>query len=398
MNHVVWLANSITQHHRARADAFAQVWPEQFTVLELFNKDPFRVLHAETCRTASVRSLLPGTEIQELGQAALRRAVAQFLEKLGPSVCCLNGWGSPGTIAMLNWATEHDVPCVLTSETNEHDSTHAWWKEEMKRQFVAQCGAAIVGGRWHRDHLIQLGMPPETIFDGYDVVDNDHFQAGAESARRNSAQFRRSLNLPDDYFLACARLEPKKNLRRLIEAYATYVQRAGPSSWQLVIVGDGPSRSELESVVLGLDLKDKVLFKGPAGYQKLPGIYGLARGFVHASSAEQWGLVVNEAMAAGLPVLVSERCGCVSELVKNGVNGFTFNPWETKEIAQKMLLTHQDSSLLQRMGRESAAMINDWGPERFARNLRQAIECALNRGPIKQRLISRTEVRLMAAQ
>jgi glycosyltransferase involved in cell wall biosynthesis len=103
-------------------------------------------------------------------------------------------------------------------------------------------------------------------------------------------------------------------------------------------------------------------------------------------------------MAAGLPVLVSERCGCVSELVKNGVNGFTFNPFDSGGIAQKMLMIHRDLSLLERMGQESAAIIVDWGPERFARNLRRAVECALDRGPQRSGMISKAVVRLMAAR
>ena len=149
---------------------------------------------------------------------------------------------------------------------------------------------------------------------------------------------------------------------RLIEAHGAYVRQVEVNPWRLVIVGDGPSRPELESFARDLGLGNRVVFRGFAGYQGLPGIYGLAKAFIHASTKDTWGLVVNEAMAAGLPVLVSEKCGCVSELVKDGVNGFTFDPWRSDEIAQKMLLIHRDSSLSQRMGRESAALIADWGP------------------------------------
>jgi glycosyltransferase involved in cell wall biosynthesis len=398
MTDTVWLANSVTHYHRARADAFAGIWPGQFNLLELSDKDPLPVLHGDSCDTASVTTLFPGTGIDEIKQAALRRAVLEYLDKARPCVCCLNGWALPGTAVMLDWAMRHGVPCVLMSESNEHDSTNLWWKEEIKRRFVAQCGAALVGGAWHRDYLAKLGMPFEVIFDGYDVVDNEHFRTGAESASRDPDDSRALLNLPHDYFLACARFEPKKNLNRLVEAYGAYVRQVEVDPWHLVIVGDGPSRAELESVARGLGIAERVLFKGLTGYQELPGIYGLAKAFVHASTTEQWGLVVNEAMAAGLPVLVSERCGCVAELVKDGVNGYIFNPWKTEEITQRMLLTHRDSSLLHRMGRQSTAIISSWGPERFARNLRQAVECAKSRAPRKRAPISRTVVRLMAAQ
>jgi glycosyltransferase involved in cell wall biosynthesis len=153
----------------------------------------------------------------------------------------------------------------------------------------------------------------------------------------------------------------------------------------------------LESLVSNLGIRDKVVFRGLVGYQELPGIYGMAQAFVHASTTEQWGLVVNEAMAAGLPVLVSARCGCVSDLVIDGVNGFTFDPLNAGEIAEKMLLVHRGVSFLQRMGQNSASIIADWGPKRFAEHLHQAITCAAECGPRKGGIISKAIVRGLAA-
>ena len=72
-------------------------------------------------------------------------------------------------------------------------------------------------------------------------------------------------------------------------------------------------------------------------YDELPIYYGLAGAFIHASTTEQWGLVVNEAMAAGLPVIVSERCGCAPDLVENGRNGFTFDPYDVDALTHLML-------------------------------------------------------------
>jgi glycosyltransferase involved in cell wall biosynthesis len=284
----------------------------------------------------------------------------------------------PGTAAMLDWALERAAPCVLMSETNARDSVSAWWKREIKRRFVVQCGAALVGGAWHRDYLIQLGMEPASIFDGYDVVDNCHFHAGAEAARLDPARSRVLLGLPHDYFLACARFEPKKNLRRLIEGYAIYAREAGPSAWSLAIAGDGPSRAEFEILARDLGVAQGVVFGGLRGYEDLPAIYGLARAFVHASTTEQWGLVVNEAMAAGLPVLVSQRCGCSPELVDPGRNGFTFDPYDTEELSRLMLrLTGMSETQRAAMGQASTEIISRWAPETFAANLIKAVEVAL---------------------
>jgi glycosyltransferase involved in cell wall biosynthesis len=86
-----------------------------------------------------------------------------------------------------------------------------------------------------------------------------------------------------------------------------------------------------------LGLEAHVLFPGPKGYAELPYYYGLAEAFIHASTTEQWGLVVNEAMAAGLPVLVSERCGCAPDLVVPGFNGLLFSPEDVKGAAKVMV-------------------------------------------------------------
>lgn len=395
---VVWLGNSLIHYHRARADAFARDWPGQFTLLELCGRDQLSILESETCAFARVRTLFPGITVADLRPRAVSESVRGYLEENRPGVCCLNGWALPGSAAMLHWALERGVPCVIMSESNAHDSPSVWWKETTKRRFVAQCRAAFVGGLWHRNYLVELGMDPACIFEGYDVVDNEHFRLGAESARRGPLGTRAALGLPRQYFVACARFEAKKNLPRLIEAHAIYLQKAGREGWSLLIVGDGPMRADLETLAAKLGSKEKVVFAGWRTYQQLPAIYGLGKAFIHASTTEQWGLVVNEAMAAGLPVLVSERSGCAAELVKPGENGFTFDPWNIEEIAGTMLSIHLDDHLREQMGKRSLEIIAHWGPERFARGLRQAVECAMNRGSHDASLVSRMMVRLMTVR
>jgi glycosyltransferase involved in cell wall biosynthesis len=396
MTEVVWLANNLTHYHRARADAFARIWPGSFSVLELSNRDNMAALQGETCKIALRSTLFPGRSLDQIGRGNLRRSIIRHLETTRPNVCCVNGWDLPGTAVMLDWAIENGVPTVLMSETNQHDRVSTQWKEAVKRRFVAYCGAALVGGAWHREYLIKLGMPPASIFDGYDVVDNDHFAIGAQLSLRDDLSARRELGLPNDYFLACARLEPKKNLRRLIQGYCEYVHCTPGTPWNLVIVGDGPLRLELMAFAATLDVANLVRFMGTQRYSQLPGIYGLARAFVHASTTEQWGLVVNEAMAAGLPVFVSRRCGCVAELVKEGVNGLVFDPTKSEAIAETMTWAHKNVEALKQMGAQSKNLIRSWGPERFAQNLKEAVKYSLDNNVRNYPAMSRAVVRMLA--
>jgi glycosyltransferase involved in cell wall biosynthesis len=192
------------------------------------------------------------------------------------------------------------------------------------------------------------------------------------------------LRLPRHYFLAVNRFIAKKNLTRLLLAYARYRSQRGEHAWKLVMLGDGPLRESLYEQCRDLQLEKDVLFPGFAQYDLLPAYYGLASAFVHASVVEQWGLVVNEAMAAGLPVIVSNRCGCVPELVSEGRNGFTFDPFDVAELTGLMARV-SDHPNLDGMGEASRTIIGQWSPDRFAEGMLRAAETASAVGPIRPR-------------
>jgi glycosyltransferase involved in cell wall biosynthesis len=124
-------------------------------------------------------------------------------------------------------------------------------------------------------------------------------------------------------------------------------------------------------------LHGHVLLPGFKQYPDLRAYYGLASAFVHASTTEPWGLVVNEAMASGLPVLVSNRCGCAPDLVRDGVNGFTFDPGNVEQLAHLMLKVSTLNYQLSTFSVASRRIVASWGADRFASGLHQAAEAAL---------------------
>jgi glycosyltransferase involved in cell wall biosynthesis len=148
-------------------------------------------------------------------------------------------------------------------------------------------------------------------------------------------------------------------------------------------------------MALGVD--DALVLPGFIGYRELPVWYGYAACLVHPSTTEQWGLVVNEAMASGLPVLVSERCGCASDLVENGRNGFTFNPYDMSELADRMLdIAKMKAQEREAMGNASQAIIAGWSPETFADGLQQAVDAALEAVPRSVRLADKLVLRMLS--
>jgi glycosyltransferase involved in cell wall biosynthesis len=329
-------------------------------------------------------ALFPEGDSRAQMVAELDKRMRDVLAQERPDVVAIPGWSEKGALVALRWCLDNAVPAMLMSETTAADEGRVWRKEFVKRRIVRRCSSALVGGMRHRDYLVALGMAPERIFTGYDAVDNRYFEEGAMEVRSRNSEVRRKHDLPKDYFLASARFIPKKNLDGLIRAYAAYRAQTSdlrlPTSdpWSLVILGNGPLESGLRSLIADLSLQDSVLLPGFKQYDELPAYYGLANAFVHASRVEQWGLVVNEAMASGLPVIVSDRCGCVPDLVREGKNGYTFNPHDLAALTERML---QMSSLEQlervRFADESRRIVGEFGPARFADGLEQAAEIAM---------------------
>ncbi|MBI1180248.1 MAG: glycosyltransferase [Alphaproteobacteria bacterium] len=315
----------------------------------------------------------------------LRRAVRDRLAPLRPDAVAVPGWSSLASLVVTDWAAAAGVPAIVMTETNGWDFRRRAAGEFIKRGVVAHYSAGLGTSRSHAGYLEELGLPAESIFFGYNAVDNGYFE-------REAARVRAAPALPDAvaallpasargrYFLASNRFIEKKNLSRLLRAYAAFREgRAEDAAdWPLVILGDGDLRPALEAEIAELQLAGHVHMPGFCQYGDLPSFYGTAGAFVHASTTEQWGLVVNEAMASGLPVAVSRRCGCAEVLVRDGENGHAFDPFSTDAIRAALAgLAH--SPHLDVMGAASRGIIADWGPSRFGAGLRSAAQQAVAR-------------------
>jgi glycosyltransferase involved in cell wall biosynthesis len=193
---------------------------------------------------------------------------------------------------------------------------------------------------------------------------------------------RRLYSLPERYFLYVGRFAAEKNLFRLLEAFKLYRGSSGDRPWDLVLVGSGPDRQAIDEYIRRNDVPG-VVFSGFRQIGELPAFYALAGCLVLPSLSETWGLVVNEAMAAGLPVLVSERCGCVPELVHPGLNGYVFDPLDVEELARLMALMTSRQVDLKAMGEESRRIISLYSPESWARSLADCIQRTVARKRIR---------------
>src|SRR5947199_7412055 len=390
---VAVIFHHIGPYHHARLNAAAERLPVIGVEWSAKGYDAWGAAEAPARYTKV--SLFPEATDQYPGRAQLHRALWSALEQANPDVVAVNGWNNFGSLAVARCCMEQGIPMVVMSESARGDEPRTWPKEIIKGGIVVLDAAALVGGQRPVEYLVELGMPRERIFTGYDVVDNAYFEQRALEIRNanppQADETRKKHALPEKYFLASARFIEKKNLLRLIRAYAEYRRRSEVSGedapWDLVLLGDGPMRDTLNTQLSTLNLHAHVHLPGFKPYDELPVYYGLAKAFVHASTTEQWGLVVNEAVASELPVIVSERCGCVPELVRG--NGFTFDPIDERELPSRLLQIASLSDDERRSLSDASYRISaNFAPERFGEGLEQAARLGLNR-PRKGSLIDR---------
>ena len=293
------------------------------------------------------------------------------LSKINPDILVIAGYARLSMLSALFWSFWHRKPAIVLSESKEDDESRIWWKEIIKNWLIKKFSSALVGGDIHKRYLIKLGFFEDAIFMGYDVVDNQVFHPDTITDLSNP--------LDKPFFLSINRFVEKKNLPLLISAYAAYQKKLGENAWNLVLCGDGELRPAIENLISQYHLQDSVHLPGFLQQDELLPYFAHAKCFIHASTTEQWGLVVNEAMAAGLPVIVSNRCGCFEDLVMEGVNGFGFDPENQEELTNLMIKMSSGEVDLASMGKASLKQIEKYSPDYFAQGLKGAIEFAINK-------------------
>jgi glycosyltransferase involved in cell wall biosynthesis len=339
------------------------------------------------------RTLFPDGHIDSFGTALVRRHMAYVLSQTQPAVVAIPGWASRGALTALTWCRQTNTPAVVMSDSWAAGRPPQRYRQMVKRRIISLFSSGLVAGEPHRSYLQSLGLPSDRIFTGYDAVDNTHFARGAHAARRLQRMLREKLQLPRRYFLVVCRFTVEKNLTRLLAAYAGYRSQADHDPWHLLVVGDGALKPQLVRLTDELALHRWVHFPGFVRHDALPAYYGLADAFILPSVSETWGLVVNEAMAAGLPVLVSKRCGCAEDLVQQGRNGFCFDPLDIRHMRDSMLRVASARCDRRAMARYGRRIVARWSLDAFSQGLWQAAQVAVE----KPRQIASPADRLLLA-
>lgn len=393
---VALLTRQVAHYHHSRFSAAGQTLP-RLDVLSVANEGEFaQVLAATPPENYLVHKVYQSLETYRSAAARgeVGRAISDNLDLIDPDVVAIGGWASPESYAGLTWARLNRRGVIVMSDSRAQDTSRNFLRDWIKSRIVQACDAGFAAGRIHQDYLVALGLSRDNIRLGYDTVDNAYFRMGAQRSRTDEKTLRAKLSLPDRYIFASARFIPKKNLATLIRAYGRACNDLNEPP-TLLIAGDGENRAALEAASRELKI-GQVRMPGFFSYEDLPALYGLAQGFIHIPRSEQWGLVVNEAAAAGLPIVASQECGAASELVQEGSNGWQVPADDLSAVSdalrQMMELTPDAQT---KMGGSSQEIVSAWGPERFASALAEAASLA-QRSQKRLTFLDRAIIRAMS--
>ena len=254
------------------------------------------------------------------------------------------GYNEPDVIALSWLLALLGVRVILLSESKFDDKPRRVGAEALKALVLAPYRAAIVGGHRHLAYFRFIGFRRRPVLPGYDTVSVSRVRAmGGNVAAPDGAPF------ASREFIFVGRFVDKKNLVELVEGYALYARSAGAGARRLVLIGSGPEETLIRARAEELGVADRIEFPGFLGAEAVAQQLAKGLALVLPSAEEQWGLVVNEALAFGLPAIISPAVGSGDLLIRNLVNGYVTELNAPESLAAAMAAMVADEAAWRRM-------------------------------------------------
>lgn len=294
--------------------------------------------------------------------------VFRTLRKARPEVVVCSGWSTFAAQATVWWCRANHVPYALLTESNEREARPGWRrvvKELVVPRVVREAAEVLVVGRLAREAMVGRGVDPERISVFADTIDVEALAAARERLEPRREELRAEVGLaPDDVaVLSVARLVPEKGLDTLTRAVA----EAGDSRLVLLLAGAGRERRRLASLADELGVRLVLLPDLP--WERIVERYAVADVFALLSRHEPWGVVVNEAAACGLPLLLSDRVGAAHDLLEDGRNGMLVPVEDHRAAGAALRRLAADPRLRAEAARASRELVRVWGYDPSLENL-----------------------------
>ncbi|HEY5658226.1 MAG TPA: glycosyltransferase family 4 protein [Myxococcota bacterium] len=337
-----------------------------------------RELDVEVVRSWSVRQRVAthraGDAVQSV-EIQLPFGALGALRRFRPDVVVSGELGARTALAAL-YARLARVPLVIWSyQSRAWAAAASPARRAWRRALLARAGAVVGMGIQAREVLRSLGVPEAKLFDAPNA--HDHERLASALAHCDTAALRAvqhaSLGCREHVALVAGRLVASKGVRPLLAAWRA-LDPALRAEWTLLFVGDGPLRGEVEAAA-ATATPGEIACTGAVAADDMADFYAGADLLVFPSLGDPWGLVVNEALACGVPVLCSALAGCAEDLVEPGENGWRFDPLDAEGFRSALdtALRCADRS---RMGRNARDAAKRFAPEGMAEGFRRAVRHA----------------------
>lgn len=330
--------------------------------------------------------LLAGYQSEFVPQCGPRNVQGGLFHRVNPGlfslirgrrydVLLVNGWFSASYLLAIVSGFFVGTKVLLRGESNglrEPRGIKGWVKRTVLRFMFGRCYKILSIGTLNRSFYTSLFVPEERLRHVPYSVDNNYFKSALQDCAPELPALRRRYKIDDGtvVFLFCGKLIAKKRPMDVLRAFAGLPNR---TQCRLIFVGSGECANELEDEVNSRGLRDSVHFAGFKNQSEVCRYYSLADVFVIASDFEPWGLVVNEAMCFGLPIIATTSVGATADLVQDGENGFRYLAGDIDRLSQHMLKLSTDSALRERQGARSSFLIDNWGIEQGVEGLQSAL-------------------------
>jgi len=325
-------------------------------VLFLSDRDPKRPYPVYADEFRFRWRILPHRELVRGDRwIVFNRGVLRALRRLRPAVVVVGGWNQPAFWLAALYSALARVPLVAWVESTSRDRRPGTALTELpKRLLIRRCAAFLVPGRASRDYLLGFGVSDGRITDAPNAVDTALFGTAVDEARRDRDGLRRTLGLTRCTFLCVGRLDHEKGVDLLIDAMREVEA-------DLVLAGRGPEHKRLAAAAPA-----NVRFAGWLDRDALVRWYAAADAFVLPSRSDQWGMVLNEAATAGLPLIATEAVGAAHDLIEDSVNGFRVPTGDTAALAKALSHVAADGDLRATAGRRSRELAGRYTPAAWA--------------------------------
>ena len=304
----------------------------------------------------------------------------------------MHGYVRPYNVVSAFQARAMGVDVLMRDDVHRAGNRRLASREAAKRLHLILMSRLGVGflatGRLNADYYRELGVAEDHIFTAPYAVDNAHFRRRIAEAAPRRETLRAELGLTDTapVILFAGKFIARKRPQDLLAAYraalARIEARGGAAPW-LVFAGSGEGLEAMRAASADLG---RVRFLGFQSQAQLSALFDLCDLFVMPSAVEPWGLVVNEVMNAGKPVIVTDECGCGPDLVKPGENGFIYPVGDVERLAGHLAELCCDPALRARMAAASLDIVSGWDFEADVRALAAALDwLAARRRPQRRR-------------